>query len=290
MSKRIKTLIAIICVVVVTASMMSGVVLADSQAAGADAQVIEYTDVPLYVDGEFLGTAYMLGSTTYVPMLAFCESMLKTEFDSSWDQSTGTVTLSAEGIDISLTLSNHYFVANGRYIYIPDGSYNINGTVMVPIRAMAKVFNVGINWDKDAWSADIDTSGLSLLQSGDTYYDADSLYWLSRVVYAEAGCEPFEGMIGVGNVVLNRIANESGSFPDTVKGVVFQSGQFSVVPAGTIYRDPSDQAVIAAKLALEGYNTVGDSLFFLNPSISSSKWFKANRTFVVSIQDHDFYA
>ncbi|MCM1149970.1 MAG: cell wall hydrolase [Butyricicoccus sp.] len=309
MSKRIKTSFAIICVVVILASIMSGYATAEDDVTygfisesdiGQDSSeavdmreplILAYTEIPLYVDGVFSGIALKLNDTTYAPLLSFCEAMLMEDFEVLWDSETDSVSLSAEGVDISLTLSDNYIVANGRYLYLPDGAYNINGSVVAPIRELAKIFNVSIEWDEDNWSIDIDTSDLSIIGHGWQFYDYDSLYWLSRVIFSESGeTEPIEGMIGVGNVVLNRVNDDSGMFEDTVRGVIFQYNQFSVVDNGTIYLEPNDISVIAAKLCLEGYNTVGDSLFFLNPDIAPSYWFRETRTFVVTIENHDFYA
>ena len=97
-------------------------------------------------------------------------------------------------------------------------------------------------------------------------------------------------MMGVGNVVLNRVRDSSGLFPNSIHGVIFQENQFSVVDSGSIYMEPKPHCVVAAKLCLEGYNTVEDCLFFINPSICSSYWFDTYRVFYASIGDHDFYA
>ena len=96
--------------------------------------------------------------------------------------------------------------------------------------------------------------------------------------------------IGVGNVVLNRVNDDTGIFNSTIKSVIFQPGQFSVVESTGIYLPPNDVAVVAAKICLEGYNTVGDSKFFFNPKFSSNKWFEQNRTYVTTIFNHVFYA
>ena len=91
-------------------------------------------------------------------------------------------------------------------------------------------------------------------------------------------------------MVLNRVNDDSGVFRDTIRGVIFQAGQFDVVASGAIYLSPNEESVVAAKLCLEGYNTVGDSKWFLNPSISSTGWFDTYRTYELSIADHMFYA
>lgn len=311
MSNRIKISFAMICIVVILTSMMGGYATAeedvtygfiprrefneeldfdDSVIDSGDALILAYTEIPLYVDDFFTGTALKLNDATYVPLLAFCEAMLMADIEAVWDNETGRVSLSAEDVEISLTLDDNYIMANDRYFYLSDGAYNINGTVMVPIRELAKIFNVSVDWDDESWTVDISTSDFSIPEQGKDFYDEDSVYWLSRVISSEAGAEPLEGMIGVGNVVLNRANDDSGIFADTIKAVIFQYNQFAVVKSGAIYLKPNDMSVIAAKLCLEGYNTVEDSKFFLNPETSSSLWFRQNRTYVITIDDHDFYA
>ena len=129
------------------------------------------------------------------------------------------------------------------------------------------------------------------LYINDTFYNEQDVYWLSRIIYAESGNQPLAGQIGVGNVVLNRVDNSR--FPDTVYEVIFDRTygvQFSPVESGSIYAEPDEEAVVAAKLALEGYNTAGESLYFVNPDIGAGSWFASNLTYVTSIGDHDFYA
>ncbi len=50
---------------------------------------------------------------------------------------------------------------------------------------------------------------------------------LARVVYGEARGEPYAGQVAVAAVVLNRV--RSSSFPNTISGVVYQSGAFTAV-------------------------------------------------------------
>ena len=98
--------------------------------------------------------------------------------------------------------------------------------------------------------------------------------------------------IAVGNVVLNRVADER--FPNSVKEVVFdrRSGvaQFSPTADGSIGLTPDEDAVLAAKLAFEGYNTVGESMYFINPAACNSAWFNRCLTYTTTIGDHVFYA
>ena len=119
----------------------------------------------------------------------------------------------------------------------------------------------------------------------------DSVYWLSRIIEAEAGGEPFKGKVAVGEVILNRV--ESNEFPNTIWGVIFDDKfgiQFEPVANGTIYNTPSSESIEAAKVALSGSNYIGDCLYFLNPKIASSNWIVKNRKFYTTIAKHDFYA
>lgn len=119
----------------------------------------------------------------------------------------------------------------------------------------------------------------------------DELYWLSRIIHAEAQGEPYEGMVAVGNVVLNRV--KSNDFPDNVYDVIFdvQYGytQFSPVIDGSIYNTPHEESIRAAKAALNGERPVGDALYFLNPRKATNFWIVGNREYFMTIGDHDFY-
>ena len=124
----------------------------------------------------------------------------------------------------------------------------------------------------------------------DSAYDYEDLYWLSRIISAEAKGEEFTGQIGVGTVVLNRV--RSSQFPNTVKGVVFDKKygtQFTPVANGTIYQTPTQSAVIAAKMCLDGYTLSNSVLYFLNPSIATSSWIQNNRKYAFRVGNHEFY-
>ena len=129
------------------------------------------------------------------------------------------------------------------------------------------------------------------LSRGTTTTAATNLYWLSRIIHAEAEAEPYAGKVAVGNVVINR-AN-SGTFASTIKGVIFEYShglpQFSPVADGTIYKTPSAISVQAAKAALADERPVGTSMFFFNPDKSAGSWIVNNKTFVKTIGNHDFY-
>lgn len=122
-------------------------------------------------------------------------------------------------------------------------------------------------------------------------YNAEEIYWLARIIEAEAGGEPYEGKVAVGNVILNRV--NSKEFPNTIYNVIFEYygsiPQFSPVADGTIYNTPSEESVNAAKDALNGVRPVGNSTYFFNPNKAAGSWIVKNKNYVSTIGGHVFY-
>jgi peptidoglycan hydrolase CwlO-like protein len=87
---------------------------------------------------------------------------------------------------------------------------------------------------------------------------------LACLIQCEADGEPWEGKIAVGSVVLNRA--RSGVYPDTIVGVIYQSGQFAPVASGRLgmrlATGANSTCLSAADEVLAGSNNIGDCLFF----------------------------
>ncbi len=181
-----------------------------------------------------------------------------------------------------------YLVANGRYLYAQDGILTINGSVAVPVRLLAAALKLSVGYDADTASVLLSRSGeAGYLEDGESYYDADELYWLSRIIYCESGNQPLSGKIAVANVVLNRTRH--WMFPDTVYDVIFQKNQFSPAGSGSIYvKEPNEESVIAAKLALDGATVLADALFFNRTGLTC--YASRNRSYITTIGGHSFYA
>jgi len=250
---------------------------------------LSYTESSVFVDGEDVGTAMNIGGTVYVPVEDFCEAV-GFGITARWDEEENTVYYSGTDIELVVHPGDRWIVANDRCFHT-DRIYDINGAVMVPLQELAGCFGVAMNASENQEDVYLDTSEMAPLAPAEEVYDEDDLYWLSHLIFAEAGNQPLDGMVGVGNVVLNRVADPT--CPDTVYDVIFDNRygvQFSVTETGTINLEPSDMAVKAAKMCMEGYNCVGDSLYFVNPVIGISSWFTATRTYVTTIGDHVFFA
>jgi N-acetylmuramoyl-L-alanine amidase len=207
----------------------------------------------------------------------------------SWNQRTSTATVKKGSVTMYFTSGAMYVEANGRYFYTVQQIRNIGGRLYVPVRAIAEAFCTELEWNGAERTVEL-TRTKNVLVSGDKYYNSTDVYWLSRIINAEAGGESLLGMIAVGNVVLNRKASKQ--YPNTVYGVIFDrvgGTQFSPVSMGTIYRTPSERSIIAAKICLDGYSVDNGILFFMNPSISTSNWISKNRPFAFIIGRHHFY-
>lgn len=123
-------------------------------------------------------------------------------------------------------------------------------------------------------------------------YNEDDIFWLARIIEAEAGGESYKGKVAVGSVILNRV--NSKEFPNTVYGVIFEYygkiPQFSPVAEGTIYNTPSKESVKAAKDAINGAKPAGNSTYFFNPTKAAGSWIVKNKAYVTKIGGHSFYA
>lgn len=203
----------------------------------------------------------------------------------AWENDRAVIT--APGLQMEIRPGLKYLIANGRYLYLPDGVRSMGGNLMVPVRTLAAALGAEVAWDPIGNNVVL-TAATGPITSGDVAYQEDVVYWLSHIINAEAGNQPLDGKIAVGNVVLNRVA--SPRFPNTVYEVIYQRGQFTPVSNGSIKLTPNAESIIAAKLCLDGANTVGNALYFINPRYSPNSWASRNRPYVATIGAHAFYA
>ena len=255
-----------------------------------DKNVNAHPSVQITYSGQSIaGGGLLINETTYIPLRAFVDTL--TDAVITYDAKNREATVTDKGLTLLVRDGSHVIYANGRALYsLTPAVVMSDGKMYIPIRTAAKVMGVSVTWSDKTRSVAL-AGKVSYLISGDLYYNADSLYWLSRIISAEARGEPFAGQIAVGNVVLNR--KESSQFPNTVKGVIFDTKygvQFSPVSSGTIYNTPAASAVMAAKICLEGYSLSTKMLYFYNPTIATSSWIGRTRPYIMTIGNHKFYA
>lgn len=250
---------------------------------------VEEVDPTLTVDGQPVSTDVAKtyrGDTTYVALVPMSKCLDSTIL-SKWDAGTRTATVHNDKLVLKATVGNLYLTVNNRYFYAPEGIQIKNGQVMVPLSALVKAFDGSLTWNGSTGITAV-TRGSGAAKFGEQYYNADDLFWLSRVIYTESGNQPLEGKMAVGNVVMNRVKHPS--FPGTIEGVLAQKNQFTTYWSGHIARStPNAESVIAAKLVLDGgvVEEVKNALYF---DSAANSWASRNRTCVAVIGGHRFYA
>ena len=162
---------------------------------------------------------------------------------------------------------------------------NIDGVYGSKTVSAVKKFqrNNGLTADGICGTKTLSALGIS---SG-TSQNSGSVDMLAHLISAEARGEPYIGQVAVGAVVLNRM--EHPSFPNTMSGVIFQSGAFTCVTDGQWNQPVSDSAYSAARDALNGWDPSGGAIYYFNPSTATSKWIWS-RPLIVTIGKHRFCA
>ncbi len=147
----------------------------------------------------------------------------------------------------------------------------------------------GLTVDGIAGPATLKAMGIMTSSSnsstGSSSTNSNNVNLLARLIYGEARGEPYTGQVAVGAVVLNRV--KSSSFPNTISGVIYQSGAFDVVKDGQINLTPNSTAKKAAQDAINGWDPSYGAIYYFNPSTATNKWIWS-RPMTVTIGRHRF--
>lgn len=110
---------------------------------------------------------------------------------------------------------------------------------------------------------------------------------LARAINGEARGEPYEGQVAVGAVILNRV--KDSKFPNTIAGVIYQSGAFTAVADGQINVPIAESSTVvkAARDALNGWDPTGGAIYYFNPATATNKWIWS-RPLIKTIGKHRF--
>lgn len=237
-------------------------------------------DVTVTVGGETV-PAFVEAGVTYVRLADLLEEM--GGWETQWDHTSRTAWAETDLFTLDVPAQRSYVLADGFSFDTGGRSLLREGRTYVPLRSVANLLGARVDfvdWDTPVRVLDIGTASCT----------EEDFYWLCRIISAESKGESLLGQIAVGNVILNRAA--SSQFPNTVKGVVFdrKNGvQFEPVSNGSIYDEPTEQSILAARLVLAGVDAAGESLYFFNPAMSKGQWVRANRTYDSTIGCHMFF-
>ncbi|NSL50651.1 cell wall hydrolase [Calidifontibacillus erzurumensis] len=202
-----------------------------------------------------------------------------------------------------------------------------NGRMYLPIRHVAEMLHLQVKWLKNSQIIYLQSYPLYEVQPGDTllsisnkfqlsvellkernqltgnsieagsylkvivphiikHQTNDDLILLAKLIEAEAESEPFLGKVAIGNVIVNRVKDDR--FPNSIKDVILEQGQFTPVSTGRINKvKPSNSSIDAAKKAIAGEKPVKDAIYFFNRANTTNAFLLA-REVVTDIGNHRF--
>ena len=117
--------------------------------------------------------------------------------------------------------------------------------------------------------------------------DTSDAQLLARAINGEARGEPYEGQVAVGAVILNRV--KDSKFPNSIAGVIYESGAFTAVADGQINVSISNDSTVvkAARDALNGWDPTNGAIYYFNPDTATNKWIWS-RPLIKTIGKHRF--
>ena len=169
----------------------------------------------------------------------------------------------------------------GYYNYTIDGIYGSRTENAV------KYFQRKNGLTVDGQAGDKTLAAMGIYEQQNSSANNGDVYLLGRLVSGEAGGEPYVGQVAVGAVVINRI--DHPSFPNSLSGVIYQSGAFSCLDDGQFNQPISDSAFRAAREALNGSDPSGGAIYYFNPATATSSWIWS-RPLLTVIGNHRFCA
>ena len=261
--------------------------------ANASTENIRSVPISVSVNNQFVMTeddTFYYKGVAYGPLRAIASSLGAESI--TWDERSRSAKVTYDSKTVTVTVdSAKAYVNNSEKNIVYPGVLK-DGKFSLPIGIIVDLMGGQCHWESSTLHMQVYKKGCSVPTQyvyNRTYTEED-VTWLSKIINAESEGESLEGKIAVGNVVMNRV--ESALYPNTIYGVIFDDKygvQFEPVMNGTIYKNPTADSILAAKLALEGVSHAGASLFFCNPVTSTNSWIINNRPFYSMIGNHAFY-
>lgn len=110
----------------------------------------------------------------------------------------------------------------------------------------------------------------------------DDTTLLAAIIQCEAGSECYEGKVAVGAVVLNRV--RSSSYPNSISGVIYQSGQFGPASNGSLAR-----VLASGNISSSCRQAAADALAGSDPTGGKKSFHRVNGAAGLVIGNHVFY-
>ena len=234
---------------VLASGLALGLVLLVLPAAGLAGTIraAELKDVTVELNGEELPLetpAFVLGNRTFVPLRGLFEPL---GAQVAYDSANRQITIARGPRSVLFTLDSREALVNGQPQTLDEPPLIINGRAYVPARFVTEALGDRVVWHGHRATLVIESDFTDEIYTGADGYDGKArtpvvpyteqeLDLLVRLINAEAFGEPYEGMVAVGAVVINRVLSPHPFWPDTIYDVIMQPGQFAPVWNGQIGR------------------------------------------------------
>lgn len=136
------------------ATAMAAVMMTSSAFAGEisvnlDGELVEFAgQEPVIVEGR-----------TLIPLRGVFEQL---GYDISWDNSTKTAQFKKGDTDVKVTADAKEFNVNGENVELDVPAQIINGSMMLPLRAVGEATGLEVNWDGETKTVDLKTLNYSV--------------------------------------------------------------------------------------------------------------------------------
>lgn len=123
-----------------------------------------------------------------------------------------------------------------------------------------KIDTLHLDYEKSYYFSLYSTAEEILQAMGKRNYTDEDLDLLARIVYAEVGSDWIPNWVqrAVASVVINRV--NSPLYPNTIREVIFQEGQYTPAYSGAIYQTPNARAYENARYVLENGVTIPEGV------------------------------
>lgn len=130
--------------------------------------------------------------------------------------------------------------------------------------------------DQDAWQAEVGN------------YSKEELHMAAKLIYAEGSNQSTEGFEAMASIIYNRL--QSKKFPNSIEGIVYQKGQFTVVKRKNFSSlEPSEKAIAAVeKVFVKGNIALPKDVMFFKSARLSKSW--GSRKYYATISGNMYYS
>lgn len=236
----------------------------------ADEKKVIYNEQVVYMDTPLM----IRDGISYAPVRFVAEAL---KYKIFWDASTNTIIINEKAT---------YTVKDGESLEIVAAALGLSIDDLLRWNEIKsdEILQVG----RVIYIESVDFTAIDEVRTKAVIkYIDEEIEWLAKIIFTEADGEPYDGLVAVGAVVVNRVI--SPNFPNKIYDVVFQKSQFTPAMTGKIYNViPNNASYQAAREALIGVDPTNGALYFYNPKISNSTFFN-KKDHSIDIGNHSFF-